>query len=186
MGALCCCCKSFLSSGDSVPIIQPPKVIFDDRHKGAQVSLSGRQQTISGTGVALASTRLEQDRAYFEFKVNKTGSFQVGVANRRVNLDGELGDDSTLSWGFQSHAQIKDGDVIGVSYDQADLPCANFFHNGQLLDNERLTGMRGELYPAAAVRNGAKLTANFGHQFEYEPPAQFKYSGIIPASSLIG
>ena len=32
---------------------------------------------------------------------------------------------------------IKDGDVIGVSYDQADVPCANFFHNGQLLENER-------------------------------------------------
>lgn len=145
-----------------------------------------------------------QDRAYFEFKVNKLaeGSFQVlralsdpprletvgsanrvtaslflcgtvhpcsfgarvlqvGVASRRCNLDGELGDDSTLSWGFQSHAggplccsaacvvadsvdaivlggvAIKDGDVIGVSYDQADVPCANFFHNGQLLENER-------------------------------------------------
>jgi len=168
-------------------VIRPPNVTFDDKAKGSQVSISGRQQVIKGTGICLATTSLQQDRAYFEFKVNKqgSGSFQVGVASRRCNLDGELGDDSTLSWGFQSSAGIKDGDVIGVSYDQADLPCANFFHNGQLLENERLTGMRGELYPACAVRGGAQLTANFGHVFEYEPPAQFKYSGIIPAASLI-
>lgn len=157
---------------------------FDDQAKGKEVSISGRQQTVSGTGIALGSTSLQQDRAYFEFKVMKTGSFQVGVASRRCNLDGELGDDSTLSWGFQSPPTLKQGDVIGVSYDQADLPCLNFFHNGQLLQNERLAGMRGEVYPACAV-NGATLTANFGHVFEYEPPAQFKYSGIIPAAQLI-
>merc|ERR1712178_382447 len=99
--SICCCLAPCCSGGGSMPVMRPPSVTFDERCKGKEVSISGRQQVASGTGVALATTSLQQDRAYFEYKVNKCGSFQVGVASKRCDLNGCLGDDTTLSWGFQ-------------------------------------------------------------------------------------
>lgn len=167
-------------------IIAPPSITLDPQLTGSKVNLSNRNSTISGDGISLGGCSLQQDRAYFEARITKTdGSFQVGIANRRAHKDKPLGDDPNLSWVFQSHPKLAVGDVIGVAYDQADMPCLNFFHNGKLMQNERLVGMKGEVYPAVSVSGGAQLSVNFTHQFEYPPGNPYQYSGIIQSQSLI-
>eukprot|EP00658_Telonema_sp_P-2_P007005 TRINITY_DN1261_c0_g2_i2.p1 TRINITY_DN1261_c0_g2~~TRINITY_DN1261_c0_g2_i2.p1 ORF type:complete len:185 (+),score=40.63 TRINITY_DN1261_c0_g2_i2:191-745(+) len=178
---LCGCCFN-----QNVTIIAPPAITLDPTLTGKKVALTNRNMDMSGEGVALGGCCLHQDRAYFEIKIVKTdGSFQVGVANRRVDKDKLLGEDPNLSWIFQSHAKLAVGDVIGVAYDQADAPCINFFHNGKLMENERQVGMKGEVYPAISVTGGAEVKVNFTHQFEYPPGNPYQYSGLIQSQQLI-
>eukprot|EP00656_Telonema_subtile_P035815 TRINITY_DN3976_c0_g1_i2.p1 TRINITY_DN3976_c0_g1~~TRINITY_DN3976_c0_g1_i2.p1 ORF type:complete len:185 (+),score=21.66 TRINITY_DN3976_c0_g1_i2:173-727(+) len=170
----------------TITIIQPPSITLDSNLCGKQVKLMNRNSVMSGEGTCLGGCCLHQDRAYFEVKIVKNeGSFQIGVANRRTDKEKALGEDPNLSWVFQSHPKLAAGDVIGVAYDQADVPCINFFHNGKLMENERQVGMKGEVYPAISVTGGAEMQVNFTHQFEYPPGNPYEYSGLIQSQSLI-
>ena len=54
---------------------------------------------------------------------------------------------------------------------QAELPNLSFFLNGELLDQGQVNRIRGEVYPAVSVSDGAELRVVFDEaQFEHAPP----------------
>ena len=104
---------SWLGRAPEVTYIAPPSITLDTNLTGKAVTLSDRNTSLTGEGCSLGGCSLQQDRAYFEFKILKNeGSFQIGVGARRVDKDKPLGDDPSLSWIFQSHPKLAAGDVI--------------------------------------------------------------------------
>eukprot|EP00753_Platysulcus_tardus_P004778 PLAT12685.1.p1 GENE.PLAT12685.1~~PLAT12685.1.p1 ORF type:complete len:182 (+),score=49.46 PLAT12685.1:200-745(+) len=162
--------------------------LFDNKYKGKDVSIA--HLTVSGTGGVLATTALHQDRVYFEMKIMELGSFCVGVARRNnvmETLGGHLGD-GKRSWALKSETStedFKEGDVIGIAYDQSEgAPVASFYLNGEPLRGCTISRIKGLVYPAVSVGDGARVEANFSlADFAHEPPPGF--SGIIPARSVI-
>ncbi|CAE8639332.1 unnamed protein product, partial [Polarella glacialis] len=113
---------------------------------------------VTGAGVALADTVIEQDSAYWEVRVLEAGSgrsARVGVALDLAGqrLDSQLGD-SVSSWAFGGElpgGPLNKNDVIGVAFGQGDIPNLRFFKNGTLLVEGEVLRIRGEAYPAVSV-----------------------------------
>jgi hypothetical protein len=71
------------------------------------------------------------------------------------------------------------GDVIGCSYDMSAVkPIVRFYFNGSVLDDESLTDIKGEVWPAFSVSDTACVKVNFGDTgFAHAPPPNFE--GVI-------
>jgi hypothetical protein len=95
---------------------------------------------IEGSGTALGSCPIDCDTGYFEVKLGGAASsdnIKVGVkrynAKKNVDLTGQLDspNESFPGFCFSSHKTVlKAGDVIGVHWDQTDLPMLSFTVNG--------------------------------------------------------
>lgn len=56
-------------------------------YSGTDVVIVKNGRRICGTGGCLASAPLHQNKSYFEFKIQSTGIWGVGVATQKVNLN---------------------------------------------------------------------------------------------------
>mmetsp|Transcript_7750 Transcript_7750/g.17973 ORF Transcript_7750/g.17973 Transcript_7750/m.17973 type:complete len:184 (+) Transcript_7750:48-599(+) len=141
---------------------------------------------VNGKGSALAGASLMQDRAYWEIKVCGKGPFAFGVARRQVHKLPSLGYDEN-SWALRSDQfDLQNGDILGCAFDQGDVPTQlRFYHNGVYLESNTIKGIRGEVYPAVSVEDGASLEAQFDGEsgFAYPPPAGF--SGVMASRRLM-
>eukprot|EP00927_Polykrikos_kofoidii_P029223 TRINITY_DN25300_c0_g1_i1.p1 TRINITY_DN25300_c0_g1~~TRINITY_DN25300_c0_g1_i1.p1 ORF type:complete len:191 (-),score=35.34 TRINITY_DN25300_c0_g1_i1:49-621(-) len=143
------------------------KVVVPTRHRG------GGGLKVSGDGTALADTVIEQDAAYWEVNVlNPKGSFRIGVC-RDISgmwLDSLIGDGDS-SWAFGSSvATLKEGDTVGIEFGQDDIPNLRFFLNGDHIEDATVKYVRGKIYPAVSVRDGAELILHFEpDNFVYPP-----------------
>jgi hypothetical protein len=112
---------------------------------------------LCGTGGALCTLPIIQNKAYFEVKIQAQGNWGVGLATRKVDLNRiPLGGDAE-SWvlrndgcvysnntvKFRTNHVIDEGDILGVTYDHELL---NFYLNGDNLETS-ITGIRGTVYP---------------------------------------
>ena len=94
-------------------------------------------------------------------------------------------------WGLNSQDAalknlVKDGSVLGVSYDQSSgPPTINFFIDGNHLLGKDISGIKGVVTPACGI-DGAALTCNFGHTFA-KPPEGFyaEFDGVMLAGKMI-
>nr|CAG4648285.1 EOG090X0EPP [Moina brachiata]SVE93292.1 EOG090X0EPP [Moina brachiata] len=185
MASIFCCfrgCANFLDLGIAttpVPIKKQPLIVLDSQHIGQEVVLIKNGSRICGTGGALANTPINQDKAYFEVRLQQTGIWGLGLATGKADLNKvPLGNDPD-SWvlcsdGYLRHnkeelhhiTQIpQEGDTIGISYNHIEL---NFYVNGQKLDCP-FTNVKGEVYPAVYVDEGAVLDVVF-EDFARDPP----------------
>lgn len=154
---------------------------------------------ICGSGGALGSAAIQQDKSYFEVKVQQSSSeFGVGLASCGVDLNRlPLGQDSR-SWVLRSdgtvcHAGqqlfrlpdglvIREGDVIGVAFDHISLKfLINNQDTGCCVSGVRQRDEKG-VFPVVYVDDGAILDATFD-SFTYEPPVG--YSRILVEQSLL-
>nr|CAG4643539.1 EOG090X0EPP [Ilyocryptus agilis] len=193
-----CCfrgCASLLDLGfttQAVPIKKQPLVALDSQQIGQEVVLLKDGLRICGTGGALSNFPILQDKAYFEVRLQQSGVWGIGLASEKVNLNFiPMGSDSD-SWmlcsdGYLRHnkeemhriTQIpQEGDTIGVSYNHIEL---NFYVNGQKLDCP-FTNVRGKVYPAVYVDEGAVLDLIF-EDFVRDPPPG--YDKIMLEQSLL-
>ena len=80
---------------------------------------------------------------------------------------------------------FKSGDVISLSFDLSGIRAVLSFRlNGSPMDSARVEDIKGDVYPAVSVADGAVLQANFGAMpFKYPPPEGF--SEVILSQSLI-
>jgi hypothetical protein len=162
--------QSLLLSSSSVQSkAQKRLVLLSNSQKGAEVVTSAWQ--VKGSGVALATSAVEQDRAYFEAIVRKLdnaqAAFAVGVARQSDEPDkafaGTLGSCGEPGWGLSSaRVECKAGDVVGVYIDQSSVPRLSFSLNGQPLGpqfdvpgSKQDEPIRGQIYPAVHVKNCA-------------------------------
>ncbi|BFZ06678.1 hypothetical protein BsWGS_09717 [Bradybaena similaris] len=192
MSFVFCCCRSRDLGPGHIPLKDLPQVQLDTSFTGNDVVIIKNGQRICGSGAALANAPIVQDKAYFEVKVQCTGTWGVGLAARRCNLNRiPLGNDAD-SWvlrqdGCMFHNGVEkgkllevpqEGDILGLAYDHVEL---NFFVNGSPV-NSPLSGVKGTVYPAFYVDDGAVLDIQF-QKFYSTPPAGF--DSIMIEKSLL-
>lgn len=166
--------------------------------KGAAVQVKldagGIVHNVEGLGTVIASCALDCDVAYWEVVLGKNPS-GVRVGIKRFDPKHPTSLDDTLegnpagaapSWVLE-HADLHEGDVIGVRWDQTDLPMLSFLKNGKLLDMASINRVRPavDVYPAVSVQKGSKAQVIFDQRgFKY-PPTGTKFKMIVCATSII-
>lgn len=148
---------------------------------------------LCGSGGAICTLPIIQNKAYFEVKIQAQGSWGVGVATRKADLnkvplgsdqeswvlrnDSSVYSNNTVKFRSSGHV-IDEGDTVGVSYDHELL---NFYHNGENLD-ANIIGIRGTVYPVFFVDDGAILDVQFSSFYHTPPPG---FSKILREKSIL-
>ncbi|KNC86181.1 hypothetical protein SARC_01659 [Sphaeroforma arctica JP610] len=188
-----CCGRPSEEEEERMRMEALPKVLIDENYKGPNVVVDGGL-CVRGRGAALANGPLVQDQSYWEVKVKSGGSWGLGVSLRTEDLKSVPLGQGNQSWVFRNDGEIyhcgeaytqyadkiavKEGDVIGCSYDHVDL---HFYINGKQLECSVMT-VRGKVYPSVYVDNGAVLDCEFTN-FAHPPPRG--YSRIMFEQSLL-
>lgn len=178
---------------------QLPSVTLDTYNMGNDVVIVKSGHRICGSGAALSSAPIHQDKAYFEVKVQQASNiFGVGLATNKTNLntvplgldkyswilrgDGSIFHDNKKLYQLPETLVISEGDIIGVAFDHISL---RFYLNNQEIDYV-VGGVKGGddtgVYPVVYVDEGAILDAQF-HSFSYPPPSG--YDRILIEQSLL-
>lgn len=161
---------------------------------GNDVVLIKNGSRICGSGAALATAAVHQDKAYFEGKVQSNGDIGIGIMNKNPNLDkNSLINDAWMLWSngkvtyggkeqITLPANLQEGDIVGVTFDHTDL---KFYINGK--EVAHLTRGAAGHFPAASfpvvyVDDGAVVDLNFA-SFAFEPPVG--YTGILQEQTLL-
>jgi hypothetical protein len=100
-------------------------------------------------------------------------------------LDGK-GSGDFPSWVLDS-SLLAEGDVIGVRWDQTDLPMLSFLKNGKVVDSASVNRVRPaiDIFPAISLEEGSSCQIIFdGKSFKY-PPVGTKFKMIVCATNLI-
>lgn len=151
---------------------------------------------VEGSGTVLGSCILDCDTAYFEVKIGKNPSGTlVGVKRFDAKnpstgiLDAQLNKDEnnldSPSWYFK-YDSLKEGDVVGVYWDQTDLPMLSFTLNGNEIPSASINRIRpaNEIYPAISLDDSTAEIIFDGKNFNH-PPKSRKFQMIVCATSLI-
>ncbi|VDD94880.1 unnamed protein product [Enterobius vermicularis] len=165
-------------------------VKLDTSFMGDETVLLKNGQRICGTGGALGTAPIVQNKAYFQISVQQGGVWGVGLANRSVKLNvvppeencwilrhtGELVANGEVIGKIGE--SLEEGDCIGVAYDHIDL---KLYKNGTLLQ-PTLNSIRGQVYPIVYVDDGAILDVSF-RLFSYNAPVG--YAEIMVEQTLL-
>lgn len=157
-------------------------------------NISTSSYTISGSGTAIGSCALDCDVAYWEVRVGKQPE-NVRIGIKRFNpkkgpsLNGQLeesGESEDPSWCLTG-VELKPGDVVGVCWDQTDLPMLSFCVNGTQLMQGSVNRIRpsNDIYPAVSVSDGAECEIVFDGNHFWKAPPSSKFKMIVCATSLI-
>ncbi|XP_067014539.1 SPRY domain-containing protein 7 [Anabrus simplex] len=187
MSIVFCCLKNCFDglgfSPNTAPRREINPIVLDTGHMGHEVVIVKNGQRICGSGGALASAPLVQSKSYFEVKIQQSGIWGVGLATRSADLHHAPGGHDSESWVLcwdgvfrNNNTEIQkiqdvaqEGDILGVSYDHIEL---NFYVNGKKVDSP-LTGVRGHVFPALYVDDGAILDIILDN-FSHPPPPGFE------------
>eukprot|EP00095_Tigriopus_kingsejongensis_P001334 maker-scaffold1057_size73593-snap-gene-0.22 protein:Tk01334 transcript:maker-scaffold1057_size73593-snap-gene-0.22-mRNA-1 annotation:"chronic lymphocytic leukemia deletion region gene 6 protein" len=174
------------------PVRPQPEVVLDSASMGSEAVLVKNATRLCGTGGVRATAPIQQNKAYWEVKVQQSGIWSCGVGLRTCDMNKCLGEDER-SWVINSEnviqqnrnveyrldqMKVQEGDVIGFSYDHVEL---NFYLNGVNL-NCPLLGIKGTVYPVLYVDDGAILDAIF-ESFRHEVP--HGYDRIMVEQALL-
>lgn len=203
MGACFGCLKGKKSDDDDVEIktTQSPiaSVTCKLGLKGPSVKVSldssSNIYTVSGSGPVIGSCALDCDTAYWEVVVGSNpAGLRLGILRHNLKkqssiedkpLDGKT-DGDTPSW-VLPHELLNEGDVIGMHWDQTDLPMLSFTKNGILLDRESINRVRPaiDIVPAVSVQDGSSCQVIFdGNSFKQKPHGS-RFKMIVCATNLI-
>uniref|UniRef100_A0A8D0KN74 SPRY domain containing 7 n=1 Tax=Salvator merianae TaxID=96440 RepID=A0A8D0KN74_SALMN len=85
------CCLPWACCGEGgtghIPLKEMPSVALDTQRMGTDVVIVKNGRRVCGTGGCLANAPLHQNKSYFEFKIQSTGIWGIGVATEKVNLN---------------------------------------------------------------------------------------------------
>ena len=198
----CCCKRGSQTDSDKVELTKAAEEAHSDnvtckcRVGGSNVVITPEQgcYTVKGTGTAIGSCMLDCDTAYFEIKIlSVTGGDGVrgGVKRyypKQSNNLNELLDANhpdSPAW-YLSGKTLKDGDVIGIYWDQTDLPMLSFTLNGKEVFENNVNRIRpsGDVFPAVSVENSTCQFVFDEKLFSF-PPKSKKFRQIICSMSII-
>ena len=155
---------------------------------------------VSGHGLALIETAVEQERAYWEWSVKMSGETSatppmIGVSNKRNSKFYEILAESSIP--EEKHGtkfmcpvpNLKDGDVIGVVVQQSELPMVQLYKNGELQDGLLVARFRGTVFPSVYLPqiSGGTMSATFLYrddQFVHGSPSP-QITALIAERSLM-
>lgn len=156
---------------------------------------------VNGSGTMMGSCALDCDTAYWEVVVGKNPQdVKIGIKKYtrkskdedvQVLLSGDLVEDHTEtypSWSLSADAvAYKEGDVIGIYWDQTDMPMLSFSLNGvkcSIDSSVNRVRPAHDVFPAVSIKPGASCCVVFdGNSFSYAPPS--KFGMIVCASNII-
>uniref|UniRef100_A0A0K0E0R2 SPRY domain-containing protein 7 n=1 Tax=Strongyloides stercoralis TaxID=6248 RepID=A0A0K0E0R2_STRER len=157
------------------------EIKLDSRNAGSDVVILKNGTRICGSGGAISTIPIEQNKAYFEVKVQQLGIWGIGLANKSANLNEVplkenswyLKNDGSL-WGNGEHVgkvdvTFEEGDTIGVAFDHVDL---KFYHNSNII-TDTITSARGQVFPVLFVDSNAILDVRF-KSFQISPPSGYE------------
>lgn len=204
MGNLCSCCfKNSSENNNSNVELSKNSVDWNENRdvtckcgkygKGIQQKLENGVISLSGSGTCIGSCCLECDTAYFEVKItsSNTNGVKIGFKKCKVktfpSLDGILDTDDKESpaWIYNGK-QLKENDVIGVYWDQTDLPMVSFSLNGVEEPSANINRIRpaNEIFPAISLQDSSCQLIFDEKYFNFQPKSK-KFKMIVCASSLI-
>lgn len=177
--------QAFLA--EAVRAQQDPRILEETAADRARTDVvivkSGRR--ICGTGGCLATAPLHQNKSYFEFKIQSTGVWGIGVATQKVNLnqvpmgrdtnslvlrhDGSVYHNNEEKNRLPANNLPQEGDIVGITYDHVEL---NLYLNGKNMHCPA-SGIRGTVYPVVYVDDSAILDCQFS-DFYHTPPQGFE------------
>ncbi|XP_040398431.1 SPRY domain-containing protein 7 isoform X2 [Cygnus olor] len=160
MAASAFCCLRWCRDGGAGHMLKEmPAVQLDTQRMGTDVVIVKNGRRICGTGGCLANAPLHQNKSYFEFKIQSTGIWGIGVATQKANLNQiPLGrdvhslvmrNDGALYYNNEEKNRLpannlpQEGDVVGITYDHVEL---NVYLNGKNMHCPA-SGIRGTVYP---------------------------------------
>ncbi|VDK69437.1 unnamed protein product [Litomosoides sigmodontis] len=156
-------------------------VRLDTTFMGDDVVLLKNGQRICGSGAALSTAPIVQNKAYFQVNIQQTGIWGIGLATRSAALnsvpvtencwvlrqDGQLVANGEILGKLDE--SIDDGDSIGVAFDHIEL---KFYKNGVLLPLS-ISNVKGQVYPIVYVGDNAILDVMF-RLFSYNAPEGYE------------
>lgn len=159
------------------------------------VNTANNYVTVKGQGIALGSCSLDCDTAYWEVRVGSPQGLRVGVKRfnpkKPAKLTGNLddapdADEDSPAWYFKG-PELKAGDVIGVYWDQTDLPMLSFSLNGDICPDASILRIRPaiDIVPAVSCQQGSSCEMIFDGDSFINPPKSSKFKMIISAKSLL-
>ncbi|XP_015278277.1 PREDICTED: SPRY domain-containing protein 7 [Gekko japonicus] len=183
----CClrwaCCGE--GGGGHIPLKEMLAVQLDTQRMGTDVVIVKNGRRVCGTGGCLANAPLHQNKSYFEFKIQSTGIWGVGVATQKVHLNQiplgrdtnslVLRNDGALYYNNEEKNRLpanslpQEGDVVGITYDHVEL---NVYLNGKNMHCPA-SGIRGTVFPVVYVDDSAILDCQFS-DFYHTPPTGFE------------
>ncbi|KAM7329556.1 hypothetical protein ACRRTK_011169 [Alexandromys fortis] len=162
-----------------------PAIQLDTQHMGTDVVIVKNGRRICGTGGCLASAPLHQNKSYFDFKIQSTGIWGIGVATRKVNLnqitlgrdmhsvvmrnDGALYHNNEEKSRLPANSLPQEGDVVSITYDHVEL---NVYLNGKNMHCPA-SGIQGTVHPVVYVGDSAILDCQCS-EFYHTPPPGFE------------
>jgi len=164
----------------------------------ASIQVSGLRVK-GGTGRCLANVAAVQDRAYWEVHVIEVGGelgsrLQVGMSAYHPAgsdaLEQEMGT-STRSYGVQfgggGEAPLREGDIIGVTYDQSVFPVSvSVWRNGSTVAAPLPRGLKGEQWPALFI-GGCTVDWALGEEhWKSASTCPTGFSALMLSRGLIG
>ncbi|KAM6978298.1 LOW QUALITY PROTEIN: SPRY domain-containing protein 7b [Tautogolabrus adspersus] len=183
MAAMFTCCLGCCGDGASghIPLKEMPTVQLDTHHMGTDVVIVKSGRRICGTGGCLANAPLHQNKSYFEFKIQSTGVWGIGVATQKVNLnqvplgrdtnslvlrhDGSVYHNNEEKNRLPANSLPQEGDIVGVTYDHVEL---NLYLNGKNMHCPA-SGIRGTVFPVVYVDDSAILDCQFSDFYHTAP-----------------
>jgi hypothetical protein len=154
---------------------------------------------VTGEGVALGSCALDCDTAFWEIRIGENPiGVKVGVkrfnSKKPASLTGNLDDppstnEDSPAWYFKppTGTTLKTGDVIGIYWDQTDLPMLSFSLNGNIIPEASILRIRPavDIVPAVSVKQGGTCEMIFDGNHFLNQPKSSKFKMIISAKSLL-
>lgn len=187
------CCKAG-PKGGSISVSQ------DGETSNYHVAHTGKHDA----GLMLGSCPLDCDTAMWEVKLGSNpAGITVGVKRftakksiEDISLNTALDDSNEsegkvqtswyLSWEDLDVAP-KQGDCIGIYWDQTDLPMVSFSLNGEMLHSASINRIRPsqDIHPAVSLKAGSTCDVIFDGDNFICPPKSKKFGPIVCATSLI-
>jgi hypothetical protein len=152
---------------------------------------------VEGHGTCIGSCSLDCDTAYWEVRVgDNPEGVCIGVkrfnpkqpSDLCIGLDEKGSDAETQSESYLFSGQnLKSGDVLGIYWDQTDLPMLSFAINGVEMPSSAILRIRPaiDIYPAVSVKKGSSCEMIFDGNHFLHPPKSSKFKMIVCATSLI-
>lgn len=150
---------------------------------------------INGSGTVISSCPLDCDTGRWEVVIGKgAANIQVGIKRfdkkHPTDLNGTLkdteSDAKSPSW-YMKGVDLKEGDVVGVYWDQTDLPMLSFTVNGKAVSSADINRVRpsSDAFAAISIKGEGSCSFVFDEaQFKY-PSKSGKFKMIICSTSII-
>lgn len=169
--------------------------------KSIKSTLNNTIFTLSGNGIALGSCMLDCDMAYWEVKINtKPENIKIGIKRYDPTKDTDMDnpqsikesylDDSTTTedaWYYKDINILKEGDIIGIHWDQTDLPMLSFTRNGVYNNDTSILRIRpaNNIFPAISIKGEGSCDVIFDESVFTHKPKSSRFGMILCSSNLI-